>query len=157
MSSPCRGVPAQRRDDDLQLPRNQVLTHERGRMSRDLRRDNRPGLYCVELRTDNWPRLLDWYRNILGLRVLVRVVEDGYALLEAGDTRIALLARPSNDPPSGRISLAFEVDDIPKLSLRLEEAGSPLSHPSHDREGLREVNTSDPDGNRVRLFCWPSR
>lgn len=126
-------------------------------MSRDLRRDNRPGLYCVELRTDKWQQQLDWYRNVLGLRVLVRVVEDGYALLEAGDTRIALLARPSINPPSGRISLAFEVDDVPKLCARLEEAGSPLNHPATDKEGLREVNTLDPDGNRVRLFTWPSR
>ena len=34
-----------------------------------------------------------WYRNILGLRVLVRVVDDGYALFEAGDTRVAILSR----------------------------------------------------------------
>jgi catechol 2,3-dioxygenase-like lactoylglutathione lyase family enzyme len=126
-------------------------------MSRDLRRDTSPGLYCVELRTDNWPRLLDWYRNVLRLRVLVRVVDDGYALLEAGDARIALLSRTSTNLPSDRMSLAFEVTDIPQLSLRLEEAGSPLSHPSHDREGLREVNTVDPDGNRIRLFAWPNR
>lgn len=126
-------------------------------MSPDLRRDNRPGLYCVELRTDNWQRLVDWYRQVLGLRVLVRVVDDGYALLEAGDTRIALLSRTNSYPASGRISLAFEVDDVPKVVARLDEAGSPLQHPPHDPEGLREVNTTDPDGNRVRLFAWPNR
>ena len=87
----------------------------------------------------------------------VRVVEDGYALLEAGDTRIALLARATTAPPSDRFSMAFEVDDVPKLCARLEEAGSPLSHPARDPEGLREVNTLDPDGNRVRLFSWPNR
>jgi catechol 2,3-dioxygenase-like lactoylglutathione lyase family enzyme len=126
-------------------------------MSRELRREHRPGLYCVELRTDNWPRLLEWYRNVLGLRVLVRVAEDGYALLEAGETRIALLGRASINPPSGRMSLAFEVDDVPRLCARLEEAGSPLTHPATDKEGLREVTTFDPDGNRVRLFTWPNR
>jgi predicted enzyme related to lactoylglutathione lyase len=126
-------------------------------MSPDLRRDIRPGLYCVELRTDQWARLVEWYRNVLGLRVLVRVVDDGYALLEAGETRIALVTRASVNPPSGRISLAFEVDDVPKFCQRLEEAGSPLHHPATDPEGLREVNTTDPDGNRVRLFSWPNR
>ena len=126
-------------------------------MNRDLRREVRPGLYCVELRSENWARLVDWYRHILGLRVLVRVVDDGYALLEAGDTRIALLSRDSTEPASGRISLAFEVDDVPKACLRLEGFGSPLLHPNHDPEGFREVNTSDPDGNRVRLFSWPNR
>ncbi len=126
-------------------------------MSRDLRREVRPGLYCVELRSEKWLRLVDWYRHVLGLRVLVRVVDDGYALLEAGDTRIALLSRDATGPASGRISLAFEVDDVPKVCARLEVFGSPLLHPSHDPEGLREVNTTDPDGNRVRLFAWPSR
>jgi catechol 2,3-dioxygenase-like lactoylglutathione lyase family enzyme len=126
-------------------------------MSRDLRREVRPSLYCVELRTENWPRLVDWYRHILGLRVLVRVVDDGYALLEAGETRIALLSRDNTEAPSGRISLAFEVDDIPKVCGRLDEFGSPLLHPTHDPEGLREVNTTDPDGNRIRLFSWPNR
>ncbi len=126
-------------------------------MNRDLRRDVRPGLYCVELRTANWPQLLNWYRHVLGLRVLVRVVDDGYALLEAGDTRIALLSRPAEHPASGRISLAFEVEDVPRLVARLDEAGSPMHHPPNDPEGLREVNTLDPDGNRVRLFSWPNR
>jgi catechol 2,3-dioxygenase-like lactoylglutathione lyase family enzyme len=111
----------------------------------------------VELRTRNWPALVEWYRHILGLRVLVRVVDDGYALLEAGDTRIALLSRDNAEPASGRISLAFEVDDVPKVCGRLDEHGSPLFHPTHDPEGLREVNTTDPDGNRVRLFSWPQR
>ena len=54
---------------------------------------DRPGLYCLELGTANWQASVDWYRTVLGLRVLVRVVDDGYALLEAGDTRLALLAR----------------------------------------------------------------
>ncbi len=126
-------------------------------MNRELRREVRPGLYCIELRSENWVRLVDWYRHALGLRVLVRVVDDGYALLEAGETRIALLSREATGPSTPRLSLAFEVEDVPKVCARLEEAGSPLMHPNHDPEGLREVNTEDPDGNRIRLFCWPKR
>lgn len=124
-------------------------------MTRDLRRHPGPGLYCVELRTENWPRLVEWYREILGLRVLVRVVDDGYALLDAGDTRIALLARKDADEPCRRISLAFEVEDVKKLVAKLSAAGSPISYPLRDPEGLREANTADPDGNRIRLFSWP--
>ncbi len=126
-------------------------------MPRELRRDHRPGLYCVELRTNHWPQLVDWYRRVLGLRVLVRVVDDGYALLEAGDTRIALLARDSINPPSGRMSLAFEVEDVSKYCALLAETGSPIQHPRTNDEGLREITTNDPDGNRVRLFSWPHR
>ena len=126
-------------------------------MSRDLRRDLRPGLYCVELRTQNWAQLVAWYRDVLGLRVLVRVVDDGYALLEAGETRLALLDRDTTGEASKRISLAFEVDDIPKICARVEASGMAVLYPVHDPEGLREANTLDPDGNRIRLFSWPPR
>ena len=126
-------------------------------MNRDLRRDLRPGLYCVELRTQNWASLVGWYRDVLGLRVLVRVVEDGYALLDAGETRLALLARDSVGEASRRISLAFEVEDIPTVCARLEAAGATILYPVRDPEGLREANTLDPDGNRIRLFSWPPR
>jgi len=99
--------------------------------------------------------MLRWYREVLGLRVLVRVMEDGYALVEAGDTRIALLSRPAGGEASQRISLAFEVTDVPKVCARLEAAGSIISHPKRDAEGLREANTADPDGNWIRLLSWP--
>lgn len=126
-------------------------------MSRDLRRESRPGLYCVELRTDNWARLVDWYREVLGLRVLVRVVDDGYALLDAGETRLALLARETIGEASKRISLAFEVDDLHRICNRLEAAGMTVLYPVREPEELREANTLDPDGNRIRLFSWPAR
>lgn len=124
-------------------------------MLRDHKREDRPGLYCVELRTENWQSMLDWYREVLGLRVLVRVVDDGYALLEAGESRLALLARTSAGEASRRISLAFEVPDVSQICARLESLGAPVTHPARDKEGLRETNTTDPDGNRIRLFSWP--
>jgi catechol 2,3-dioxygenase-like lactoylglutathione lyase family enzyme len=124
-------------------------------MPKDIRREDRPGLYCVELRTENWDALVEWYREVLGLRVLVRVIDDGYALLEAGETRLALLARGSAGEAAARVSLAFEVKDVRKVCARLKAAGSSVSHPQRDQEGLREANTLDPDGNRIRLFSWP--
>lgn len=127
-------------------------------MAREIRRsDDRPGLYCVELRTANWDNMVEWYREILGLRVLVRVTDDKYALLEAGDTRVALIGRNAAGEASRRISLAFEVSDVRHLAARLESVGSPVSYPKRDAEGLREANTSDPDGNRIRLFSWPQQ
>ncbi|MEX0978231.1 MAG: VOC family protein [Pirellulales bacterium] len=126
-------------------------------MTREIHRDARPGLYCVELRTQNWAHLVDWYRDVLGLRVLVRVIDEGYALLDAGETRLALLDRESVGEASRRISLAFEVEDMSKVCARLEAAGMTILYPVRDPEGLREANTLDPDGNRIRLFCWPNR
>jgi predicted enzyme related to lactoylglutathione lyase len=112
-------------------------------------------LYCVEVRTSNWTTLVEWYRTVLGLRVLVRVVDDGYALLEAGDNRLALLSREGADKSTDRISLAFEVNDVPQITARLRAAGARVTHPPRDPEGLREAVVTDPDGNRLRLFSWP--
>lgn len=116
----------------------------------------RPQLFSVEIRTARWAELVEWYRNILGLRVLVRVVDDGYALLAAGDTRLAIIARPDPGEPSRRWSLGFEVADLETLRGRLIEAGADVSPVHANDEGFREIMVSDPDGNRLRLFAWAS-
>ena len=116
---------------------------------------DRPQLFSVELRTAHWTDLVDWYRNVLGLRVLVRVVDDGYALFEAGDTRLAILSRPAAGEASGRWSLGFEVADLDRVQARLAATGAVIDGPSVHSEGFRELVLADPDGNRIRVFSWP--
>lgn len=116
---------------------------------------HRPSLFSVELRTSRWAELVEWYRNVLGLRVLVRVVDDGYALFEAGDTRLAILSRPTPGEPSARWSLGFEVEDLESAHHRLAAAATAVTPPQVHVEGFRELRTVDPDGNRIRLFSWP--
>lgn len=116
-----------------------------------------PELFCVELRTARWVELVEWYRSVLGLAVLVRVVDDGYALLGAGDGRLAILARPDPGPASGRVSLGFETADLAAVERRLAAAGAEMRPPRTHAEGFRELIVHDPDGNTLRLFSWPSR
>jgi predicted enzyme related to lactoylglutathione lyase len=120
------------------------------------KRDHRPGLYCIELRTAQWEQTVKWYREVLGLRVLVRAVDDGYALFEAGESRLSILARQQAGEASARWSLGFEVENLDLAAKRLEEAGSQVSRPPRNPEGFQEILTSDPDGNTVRLFAWPN-
>jgi catechol 2,3-dioxygenase-like lactoylglutathione lyase family enzyme len=117
---------------------------------------HRPSLFSVELRTARWAELVEWYRNVLGLRVLVRVVDDGYALFEAGDTRLAILSRPAPGEPSYRWSLGFEVVDLDAVHARLAASNADVAPPKIHAEGFRELITADPDGNRIRLFSWPA-
>src|SRR5262245_19511993 len=128
----------------------------RSTMTISFKRDLRPGLYCVELRTEQWDRAVQWYRGALGLRVLVRAVDDGYALFEAGETRLAILGRRTAGESSPRWSLGFEVQELNAVAQRLLEAGSPVTRPRNDPEGFQEIITSDPDGNTIRLFAWPN-
>jgi predicted enzyme related to lactoylglutathione lyase len=100
--------------------------------------------------------MVQWYRNVLGLRVLVRVVDDGYALFEAGDTRVAILSRENAGAASGRWSLGFEVIDLEATHARLRAADADVLEPKNHPEGFRELVTDDPDGNRLRLFAWPT-
>ena len=116
-----------------------------------------PQLFSVELRTARWAELVEWYRSVLGLRVLVRVVDDGYALLAAGDTRLAIIARSAPGEASRRWSLGFEVADLGAVYARLVEAGTDVIAPQENPEGFRELTVSDPDGNRLRLFAWTAR
>lgn len=112
-------------------------------------------LFCVELRTTRWAELVEWYRRALDLTVLMRVVDDGYALLAAGSGKLAILARESPGPASGRISLGFEVADLDAVHGRLVAAGANVTPPRSHSEGFREVIVHDPDGNALRLFSWP--
>ncbi len=121
-----------------------------------IRTHHRPTLFSVELRTAQWEHMVQWYRNVLGLRVLVRVVDDGYALFEAGDTRVAILSRENAGEASGRWSLGFEVIDLEATHARLRAADADVLEPKTHPEGFRELVTDDPDGNRLRLFAWPT-
>lgn len=116
----------------------------------------RPALFAVEIRTTRWEELVAWYRTTLGLRVLVRVVDDRYALLEAGAARLAILGRPEAAAASGRWSLAFETADLDAAHARLVAAHPSTPPPAEHVEGFHELRASDPDGNQVRLFAWPS-
>lgn len=112
-------------------------------------------LFAVELRTSRWAELVEWYRSVVGLRVLIRAVDDGYALLQAGPARLAILERRETQPPSGRWSLGFEVPDLDACRTLLAAAGAEIEEPPRGHEGFAEIVTHDPDGNRLRLFSWP--
>lgn len=121
-----------------------------------------PSLYSVELRTTDWLRLVEWYRDVVGLRVAVRMTKAQYALLVGGEGRLTILGRPEDlelrqEPVESRWSLGFETIDLEATRTRLTEAGI-VCPPADERpEGYRELVIRDPDGNRVRFFEFPRR
>lgn len=122
----------------------------------------RPSLYSVELRTTDWLRLVEWYRDVVGLRVAVRMTKGQYALLVGGEGRLTILGRPEDlelrqEPVESRWSLGFETTDLEATRTRLTEAGFTCPPADERPEGYRELVIRDPDGNRVRFFEFPKR
>jgi len=115
---------------------------------------NEPELYCVELLTAQWEKMVAWYRNAIGLRSLFRVVDDGYALLAAGPARLAIVATADAVQAASRCTLALEVDDLAAASARIRAAGTQADAPRLTAEGYEELVTAEPDGNPIRLFAW---
>ncbi len=124
-------------------------------MTADSRLRSGPELYCIEVRTSRWEEQVAWYRQVLGLRSLFRVLDDRYALLAAGGTRLAIMESPEPGPACSRVSVAIEVGDLREVAARLRAAATPMEGPRQNAEGYDEITTQDPDGNRIRLFSWP--
>ena len=109
----------------------------------------------MEIRTSQWASLVNWYREGLGVRSLFRVVDEGYALLAAGNARLAIIAHEDPGSATSRISLALEVPDLLAAVVRLQAMGIDVGSPRENPEGYDEITTTDPDGNQIRLFSWP--
>ena len=114
---------------------------------------SRPHAWAISwLTVADWPAAVAWYRDVLGLRVLLRVEADRFALLTAGTGRVALKA---GTPQPGTLLLTFEVDDLPAEMTRLAAAGVvPERPPRASPEGYRRAEQRDPDGYRICLFDW---
>src|SRR5262245_10604331 len=109
-------------------------------------------LYMVELTVADWPAAVAWYRDGLGLRVLLRVEADHFALLGAGPGRVAL---KQGTPQPGTVQLTFEVDDLDAELARLAARGVRPERPAEKNpEGYRRAVLRDPDGYRICLFDW---
>jgi predicted enzyme related to lactoylglutathione lyase len=107
----------------------------------------------TELGVVDWPRSVGWYRDVLGLAVLMLDEERRFALLGDAGGRIALKA---GAPPVG-IRLAFEASDLNAARLRIEHAGeSPTAIVENAEEGFRSFCTVDPQGVPIEVFAWIS-
>lgn len=112
-------------------------------------------LYCVELRTNRWSELVTWYRDVVGLRVAVRMTGRQYALLTGREGRLAILGRTEPGDDGRRWNLVFETPDLDAVRQRLAATGSPIEPSPDELESYRDLVAADPDGNRVRFFAWP--
>lgn len=112
--------------------------------------------FMTEVRVLDWARSVAWYREVLGLRVVLEDVPGQFALLEAGGGRVALKQAKSAEEVSGRkaIRLVFQVDDLEVITADLIANRVAIEGPSTIDEGYREIRINDPDGTPIGLFSW---
>lgn len=111
-------------------------------------------LFAVEIRTAQWQPMILWYTSALGMKAAVRSVEDGYALLAGRGWRLSLLELQEDEPrDTSAISLALEVENLSAARERIEPflMEPPAAIETSD-EGFLQWATTDPDGNRIKLF-----
>ncbi len=109
-------------------------------------------LSLIELTVRDWPASVDWYRDVLGLKLLVRDESNRFALFDTGTVRLALKA---GEAVSGGVLIALEVQNLPAALEGLAAKGVfPAEAVKISEEGYRRVILNDPEGYRVSLFDW---
>jgi predicted enzyme related to lactoylglutathione lyase len=109
-------------------------------------------LYMVELTVADWGGSLAWYRDVLGLALLLQDPAGCFALFQAGEGRIALKA---GTPVPGTMLLTLEVDDLAGRVEHLSKQGATIEEAIKiSPEGYRRAIIRDPDGYRLSLFEW---
>ena len=137
------------------------------------------GLHHVAIATNNAERLLAFYRDVMGLDVVVdytwpndNVVADRITALNGSSARHIMLRKgnayfeifqyfspqPTHGDPARRVCdpgithLCFDVVDLDWEYERLSEAGMTFHCPPQDVfAGVRTTYGRDPDGNVVEL------
>ena len=109
-------------------------------------------LSFVELTVRDLDAAVAWYREVMGLREVMRSEANSFALLSAGPIRLAL---KQGTPISSSVLLAFEVADLDRWVRDLTDRGIPLDgEVKTSREGYRRARVRDLDGYAVSVFEW---
>ena len=109
-------------------------------------------LSFVELTVRDLDAAVTWYREVMGLREVMRSEANSFALLSAGAAKLAL---KQGTPVSSSVLLAFEVADLDRWVRDLAERGVPLDgEVKSSQEGYRRARVRDRDGYAVSVFEW---
>jgi catechol 2,3-dioxygenase-like lactoylglutathione lyase family enzyme len=111
-------------------------------------------LSFVELAVGDWPAAVAWYRDVLGLPVLLLDEAGRFALLGGDGGRLALKAGRAQP---GSVRLAFRVDDLAAELTRLAACGvTTEGPPKASAEGYTRALLRDPEGYQLCLFAFGS-
>lgn len=110
----------------------------------------------INLSSKDVPRLLHFYRDLLGVPVLEPGMEndDGVTLGFQKDAPCIWLWDENRwgREYEGNVNLVFEAEDLDALYRRLREQGVPCDPPYTAVWGGKECKLHDPDGNVLTIL-----
>lgn len=104
-----------------------------------------------------------FYKDKLGFKETLAVVEGIYYEMDAGDCILALYKRElmesvagvvmADDKPVDKVALTFNVDDVDATYKDLRGKGVGFTTEPHDQEAwvLRVAHLRDPEGNLIEI------
>jgi catechol 2,3-dioxygenase-like lactoylglutathione lyase family enzyme len=95
----------------------------------------------IAINVSNIANSASWYTENLGAEVIY--ADDTWAMLETGETKIALTLDGHHPPHVG-----FSVSDINDI---------PCDDPDYHRDGSAYRYVKDPDGNTIEFVYYPKR
>jgi catechol 2,3-dioxygenase-like lactoylglutathione lyase family enzyme len=116
-----------------------------------------PDLFMTVIKVSDWAASLAWYVETLGLLPVLTDAEHKFALLAAGNGRLAIQEQAAFKAAdaTGGARLVFLVPDIDGERSRLIGRGAEVGAPIENAiEGYREIRLHDPDGTPLTLFSW---
>jgi len=108
--------------------------------------------------TTDLPRLITFYRDVVGFELTYRFPEDGepeFVALRLGNSELGLAADPhAGDPAlSRRWELCVYADDCDAAVEALRSGGATVTEAPVDQPwGERSARVADPDGNRMLVL-----
>jgi hypothetical protein len=119
-----------------------------------------PDLFMTVIKVERWERVVAWYVDTLGLLMLLHDPERRFALLAAGNGRLAIQGAESREDTAGQhhARLVFVVPDVEAERTRLLREGVEAAPIDENLlEGYREIRLHDPAGTPLTLFSWTAR
>lgn len=114
----------------------------------------KPVISIVTLRVENWPGMLAYYRDVVGLVPKLVDEKSQYAMFDAGTVRFAIEGRqsPTFDAGAGKLIVNFQVENLTASVEELARKGGGAiggikRGPAYDFSVM-----SDPDGNEHILY-----
>ena len=112
-------------------------------------------LDMIAVRVRDWPAMVRWYEEILGLTLYHREDDDLFAVLGVGDG--ATLALVGEHPvvlgTENRVIPGFQVEDLDATLKQLEGKGVLPEDTEGGHDGAyRLARIRDPEGNLLQLY-----